>query len=84
MKKFRPQSAFEPASPDHDKLKLLDVGAVAELLDCSTRHVFRLSESGRMPPPCRLGTLVRWPRDQLQSWVEAGCPEVGQSSAQIE
>ena len=39
--------------------ELLDVRAVAELLGgCSTRHVFRLADAGRMPRPIRLGSLV--------------------------
>ena len=43
-----------PAAP-----ALLDVRAVAQLLDCSTRHVYRLADNGGMPPPVRLGALVR-------------------------
>ena len=30
---------------------LLDVQGVAQLLDCSSRHVYRLSDAGRMPAP---------------------------------
>jgi len=54
--------------------KLLDVRAVAEMLGCSTRHVYRLADGGRMPAPVRLGTLVRWSRASIEGWVEAGCP----------
>ncbi len=54
--------------------KMLDVGAVAAMLNCSTRHVFRLAESGRMPAPVRLGTLVRWPRTAIETWIADGCP----------
>ena len=35
--------------------KLLDVQAVAEMLGCSPRHVYRLSDAGRMPAPLKLG-----------------------------
>lgn len=55
---------------------LLDVRAVAALLDCSPRHVYRLSDAGRMPPPVRLGALVRWRRADLDGWLAAGCPPV--------
>jgi hypothetical protein len=41
--------------------KLGDVRAVAEKLDCSPRHVYRLADAGRMSPPLRLASLVRWP-----------------------
>ena len=54
---------------------LLDVRAVSELLgNCSTRHVYRLADAGRMPRPIKLGSLVRWRRHELESWIAAGCP----------
>jgi excisionase family DNA binding protein len=59
-----------------DLAALLDVKAVAQLLNCSPRHVYRLSDGGRMPPPVRLGALVRWRRADLDRWLEAGCPPV--------
>ncbi len=56
---------------------LLDVKGVAALLGgCSTRHVYRLSDGGKMPPPVRLGGLVRWRRDEIQDWIANGCPTV--------
>jgi excisionase family DNA binding protein len=59
----------DPATPS----ALLDVQAVAQLLACSTRHVYRLSDGGRMPPPVRLGTLVRWRREAIEEWITGGC-----------
>ena len=53
---------------------LLGVGEVAALLGCSTRHVRRLSDSSRMPPPLKLGSLVRWERSVLEEWIGEGCP----------
>ena len=53
---------------------LLDVRAVAKLLDCSERHIYRLRDAGRMPPPVRLGALVRWSRQAVEDWIAAGCP----------
>ena len=41
-------------------VKLLDVQTVAGMLGCSPRHVYRLSDAGRMPGPVKLGSLVRW------------------------
>lgn len=52
---------------------LLDVQAVAHLLDCSPRHVNRLSDAGMMPPPVRLGSLVRWDRLTIEKWIRDGC-----------
>ncbi|MCK4343219.1 MAG: helix-turn-helix domain-containing protein [Phycisphaerae bacterium] len=56
--------------------ELLDVRAVATLLDCSPRHIYRLSDVGRMPRPVKLGQLVRWRRAVLMEWLDAGCPSV--------
>ena len=62
--------------------KLLDVNAVAELLDCSARHVYRLSDAGLCPAPVKLGALVRWRRSTgdaatgIEDWIAAGCPAV--------
>ena len=53
---------------------LLDVKQVAALLNCSQRHVFRLSDAGSMPKPRKLGTLVRWNRLELEAWIADGCP----------
>jgi excisionase family DNA binding protein len=55
---------------------LLDVRAVAELLNCSARHVYRLADAGRMPRPVRLGGLVRWRRQDLEEWVAGRCQPV--------
>jgi excisionase family DNA binding protein len=55
---------------------LLDVQAVAALLSCSTRHVYRLADAGRMPPPIKLGALVRWQRSAVEGWISEGCPPV--------
>ena len=58
--------------------KLWDVLAVARLLSCSTRHVYRLSDSGRMPAPVKLGALVRWKAAAIQEWIDNGCKPVRQ------
>lgn len=60
---------------------LLDVRAVASLLGCSPRHVYRLSDGGKMPAPIRLGSLVRWPRKTLDAWLADGCRPVRVVSA---
>ena len=60
--------------PADSSAQLLDVQAVADLLDCSTRHAYRLSDAGRMPSPIKLGALVRWSKTSLERWIEDGCP----------
>jgi len=61
-------------STTESPVKLLDVQAVAEMLDCSTRHVYRLADAGKMPPPLRLNSLVRWSRKSVAHWIDEGCP----------
>ena len=56
--------------------ELLDVGAVAALLGCSKRTVYRLSDGGRMPRPLKLGQLVRWRRAEVLVWIAGGCEPV--------
>ena len=53
---------------------LSSVGEVAEMLCCSERHVYRMSDSGQMPRPVKVGRLVRWRRDEVLEWVADGCP----------
>ena len=53
---------------------MLNVGEVAAVLKCSTRTVYRLADAGRIPAPCRLGTLVRWNAAAIEAWIAAGCP----------
>lgn len=54
---------------------LLDVNAVAHLLQCSVRHVYRLSDAGKMPRPVKVGALVRWRRAEIKQWIMEGCPD---------
>jgi len=56
--------------------RLGDVEIVAAKLDCSTRHIYRLADGGRMPAPVRLGALVRWDLDEIDEWISQGCPPV--------
>ena len=53
---------------------LIDVKDLAGLLKCSTRHVWRMADSGRMPRPFKIGALCRWDREAIEHWVRGGCP----------
>jgi len=72
------------APPRPDEVRLFDVHAVAQFLSCSTRHVYRLADSGRMPRPRKLGVLVRWDRLELEKWLAAGCPASADSPCPAE
>jgi len=70
--------------PPPEEVRLLDVNAVAQLLSCSTRHVYRLADSGRMPRPRKLGVLARWDRGELEKWLADGCPASADSPCPAE
>jgi len=52
---------------------LLDRHGVARLLNVSRSFVQKLHDTGRLPSPVRLGRAVRWRRDELIAWIDAGC-----------
>lgn len=66
----------EPDPQPGKTAELLDIRAVSALGVGSTRHVYRLSDAGRMPAPVKLGALVRWRRREILEWIDAGCPPV--------
>ena len=68
-----PTPPVEDAS-SKEKSGLISADQVAKLLDVSPRTVWRLKDSGRMPKPMKIGSLVRWPRDEIETWIESGCP----------
>jgi predicted DNA-binding transcriptional regulator AlpA len=49
---------------------------LAGLLRCSIRHVWRMRDCGHMPPPIRVGRLVRWEVVRINDWIRQGCPSV--------
>lgn len=55
---------------------LLTVDEVAAFLSCSTRHVRRMADSGEMPRPIKLGSLIRWRRNEVDAWLQDGCPRI--------
>ncbi len=59
---------------------MLSTQDIAKMLQCSDRHVTNLRKDGRIPPPVKLGELVRWPRRVIDEWIEAGCPVAAASS----
>jgi len=67
---------MSPTQPPPTEAKLLDVRAVAAMIDCSTRHVYRLVDAGKMPAPLKIGTLCRWRKKAVEEWIDSGCPSV--------
>ena len=54
---------------------LISIHDVATLLDCSTRHIYRLVDTRRIPQPIKLGALLRWVKSDFEQWIAAGCPD---------
>jgi predicted DNA-binding transcriptional regulator AlpA len=62
--------------------ELLDLQQVARVCQFSPRHVLRMAEAGRMPPPVKVGRCARWSRRTIENWITAGCPRVNATSEQ--
>ncbi len=66
-----PSAADRVATPEP---ALLDVRDAAVLCGFSPKHVRRLSSTGQMPAPAKLGRILRWSRQELLTWIADGCP----------
>lgn len=53
--------------------KLLTIRELAELCGLSTRTIFRLVDSGKVPQPIRLGKAIRWNSEEVEKWIASGC-----------
>jgi excisionase family DNA binding protein len=70
-----PQKAMVAGrAPPADDGLLIDTREASRLLKVSSRTIWGMSHSGRMPSPIKIGKAVRWNRVELQDWVHAGCP----------
>lgn len=54
--------------------RMMSVRDIAHRLNCSTRTVYRLADSGRMPRPIKVGRLVRWKTEIIERWFAEDCP----------
>ena len=56
---------------------LIDVKAVAAMLGCSWRTVYRLADKGKLPRPLKLGRLTRWRKDLIVAYILNDCKMTG-------
>jgi len=54
---------------------LIDAKVTADLLNISSRTLYRLDDLQAIPEPVRLGKLIRWRLAELLAWIDAGCPQ---------
>ena len=59
---------------EEPSLLLLSAQNLAKRLAISVRTLWRLRTSGKMPKPVKLGGTVRWRAEEIDAWVQAGCP----------
>ena len=58
------------------KQRLLTVSVVAEICGVAPATIRRMTDSGAMPLPVRLGRAVRYRRDDIMDWIDDGCPDL--------
>jgi len=69
------ETRFPMQTPDDVTTELLKARSVSRMLGLSPSTVRRLSETGMMPLPIKVGSSVLWRRSDLTSWIEAGSPD---------
>jgi excisionase family DNA binding protein len=57
-----------------EKPLVLDAREAARLLGISRSTFLKLHAAGKTPMPVRFGRAVRWRRDDLKAWLDAGAP----------
>lgn len=53
---------------------LITADEFAGMLNVSTRTLWRLLSKGELPEPIRIGGSTRWRLDEVQRWINDGCP----------
>jgi excisionase family DNA binding protein len=61
-----------PASPSEPLL--ITAEEFAELMQVSVRSIWRLRSAREIPEPLRIGGNIRWRREEVMEWINAGCP----------
>jgi predicted DNA-binding transcriptional regulator AlpA len=77
--KIQPSSAPSPehsdAKPEQPQSLLIGIEEFARLAGLSARTLRRLSHQGLVGPVVvELGRARRWRREEVVSWLNAGCP----------
>jgi predicted DNA-binding transcriptional regulator AlpA len=77
-KQDREPGDFQPRSQDGvpaiEGPRLLTVDELAGWLRISTRTVWRMESSGKLPSCLRFGRAKRWTDVAIRDWIAAGCP----------
>jgi len=59
---------------------LIDAAEFARLLSVSKPTIWRMRSVRKIPEPIRLTSqCLRWRRDSVLAWIDAGCPSIDAS-----
>jgi len=53
---------------------LINASELAVMLNIGERTLWRLLASGKLIDPVRIGGNTRWRVDEVEAWINAGCP----------
>lgn len=56
------------------RIELMTKEQLAELLQVSTRTVYRRVMEGSLPAPVKIGDTSRWRKYEIEEWIQSGCP----------
>jgi predicted DNA-binding transcriptional regulator AlpA len=59
--------------------KLLALGDLCDALQVCEDTLRSWIKSGRVPPPLKVGKLLRWQSDTISAWLARGCPRVSET-----
>ena len=66
--------ATKKAETSGEESALVDVKEAARMCSISASMLYKLNVAGQMPAPIKLGTLLRWKRQDILGWIDKGCP----------
>lgn len=71
-----PAAGKPGGTPQAAQAAFLTEEQLAQRWNVSRRHVRRLVDAGKCPPPFRLGRCRRFPLAVIEKWEADGCPRV--------
>ena len=63
--------------PEQKSHALMTAKEISERLRLSPRSIWRMRDAGQMPEPLKLGGSIRWRSDEIERWINQGCPKTG-------
>ena len=59
-----------------ESVLLIKAKELAEMLSVSTRHIWRMKSSNKLPRAIEIGKCVRWKLLDITNWLTMGCPSM--------